>query len=169
MYTKNVYNIYIYIFVICIYVICIYLIYIYIHITYVYTLYIYIHICIYIYILCIHMYIYYIYIIYIYARIIICNMGASQTSGMDHGDPSHMFFNRNHVYTYIGILYIYVYSISKCMDEIHHPSADPSHSAATAPGTKQSACRVPPQRVVACLGAIALGPRRTRSNHPQDA
>ena len=121
----------------------------------------YIHIYIYI---CIHI----IYIYIIYARIIICNMGASQTSGMDHGDTSHMFFNRNHVYTYIGI-YLYVYIISKCMDEIHHPSADPSHSAATAPGTKQSACRVPPQRVVACLGAIALGPRRTRSNHPQDA
>ena len=72
-------------------------------------------------------------------------------------------------YEYHMNTYIYMYIISKCMDEIHHPSADPSHSAATAPGTKQSACRVPPQRVVACLGATALGPRRTRSNHPQDA
>ena len=69
-----------------------------------YIPYIYTHMYIYI------MYTYYIYIYIIYARIIICNMGASQTSGMDHGDPSHMFFNRNHVYTYIGI-YICIYYI----------------------------------------------------------
>ena len=60
------------------------------------------------------MYMYtYVYIyVYIYARIIICNMGASQTSGMDHADPNHMFFSIAtmcihtliYIYTYVNVL-----------------------------------------------------------------